>query len=231
MLLLLFSRSVVSDCLWPMGCRRQAFLSFAISWVCSNSCPLSWWCHPTISSSAGPFSSFPQSCPTSGSFPVSWLFTSDGQSIGASVSASVFPMNIQGWFPIGLTGLISLQSKDSQESSPKASVLQCSAFCMVQLSHPYMTIGKNIALTIRTFVLSYLMPLCKLFLLWEMTFLSLSGPPVNLFSFISWFQKLFLQKYGFQDSYLDLNCFYVVNNLTTIFLWLLPKVWPFWLVC
>ena len=79
--------------------------------VCSNSCPLSWWCHPTISSSVITFSSCPQSFPTSGSFPMSWLFASGGHSIGASASASVLPLNIQSWFPLGLTGLISLQSK------------------------------------------------------------------------------------------------------------------------
>ena len=79
--------------------------------VCSYSCPLSRWCHPTISPSVIPFSSALNLFPASGSFPVSQLFTSSGQSIGASASASVLPMNIQGWFPLGLTGLISLQSK------------------------------------------------------------------------------------------------------------------------
>ena len=79
--------------------------------ACSNSCPLSQWCHPTISSSAVPYSSCPQSFPASGYFPMSQLFTSGGQSIGASASASVLPMNIQDWFPLGLTGWISLQSK------------------------------------------------------------------------------------------------------------------------
>ena len=79
--------------------------------VCSNSCPLSRWCHPTISSSVVPFSSALNLFPASGSFSVSQLFASSGQSIGASASASVLPMNIQGWFPLGLTGLISLQSK------------------------------------------------------------------------------------------------------------------------
>ena len=82
-----------------------------VSGVCSNSCPLSRWCHPTISSSANPFSSCPQSFPASGSFPVNWLFISGGQSIGTSASASVLPMNIPHWFPWGLTGWISLQSK------------------------------------------------------------------------------------------------------------------------
>ena len=78
--------------------------------VGSGSCP-SRWCHPTISSTAACFFSCPQSSPASGSFPVSQLFTSGGQSIGASASASVLPMNIQGWFPLGLTSLISLLSK------------------------------------------------------------------------------------------------------------------------
>ena len=86
--------------------------------ACSNSCPLTWWCHPTISSSVVAFFSCLQSFPASGSFPRSQFFASGGQSTGASASASVFPMNIQGWFPLGWTGLISLQSKDSQESSP-----------------------------------------------------------------------------------------------------------------
>ena len=79
--------------------------------VYSNSCALSRWCHPTISSSVVPFSSCPQSFPTSGSFSMSWLFTSGGHSIGASSSASILPMNFQDWFPLGWTGLISLQFK------------------------------------------------------------------------------------------------------------------------
>ena len=80
-------------------------------WVCSNSCPLSQWHHPIITFSVAPFSSCPQSFPASGSFPMSQLFASGGQRIRASTSASVFPMSIQDWFPLGLTGLISLQSK------------------------------------------------------------------------------------------------------------------------
>ena len=79
--------------------------------ACSNSCSLSQWCHPTISSSVIPFSSCLQSFPASGSFPMSQFFASGGQSIGAWASASVLPMNIQDWFPLGLTNLISLQSK------------------------------------------------------------------------------------------------------------------------
>ena len=79
--------------------------------VCSNSCPLSWWCYLTILSSAALFSSYPQSFPASGSFPMIWLFASGGQIIGPSASTSVLPMDIQDWFPLELTGLISLQSK------------------------------------------------------------------------------------------------------------------------
>ena len=94
---------------WTAAC--QASLSFSIPRVCSNSCPLSQWCHPTISFSAVPFSSCPQPSRASGSFPMSWVFASGGQWIGVSTSASVLPINIQGWFPLGLTGLISLQAK------------------------------------------------------------------------------------------------------------------------
>ena len=100
----------MSDSLQPHGVRHTR-LPCPSPAICLNSCPSSQWCHPAISSSVGPFSSCPQSFPASGSFPMSWLFASSGQSIGASVSASVFPVNIQGWFPIGLTGLISLWSR------------------------------------------------------------------------------------------------------------------------
>ena len=104
-----------------------------------------------------PFSSCLQFFPASGSFPVSQFFTSGGQRIGVSASASVLPMNIQDWFPLGWTGLISLQSKGTlkgllQYHNSKASILWHSAFFIVQLSHPYMTTGKTIALTRRTFV-------------------------------------------------------------------------------
>ena len=79
--------------------------------VCSNSCPLSWWCYLTNSSSVIPFSSNLQSFPASGSFPMSQFFTLDGQTTGVSASASVFPVNTQDWFPLGMTGWISLQFK------------------------------------------------------------------------------------------------------------------------
>ena len=95
----------------PWTAAFQAFLSITNSQAYSNSCPLSWWCHPTISFSVVPFSSLLQSFPASGSFPVSQFFTSGGQSIGVPASASVLPMNIQDWFPLRCTGWISLQSK------------------------------------------------------------------------------------------------------------------------
>ena len=108
-LLVHFSRSVVSDSLRAHGpqhtrlpCRSPTL------GACSNSCPLSRWCYPTISSSVVPFSSCLQSFPATGSFPMSQLFVSGGQSIGTSASASVLPTNIQDWFPLGCTGLIPL---------------------------------------------------------------------------------------------------------------------------
>ena len=109
---LLFSHSAVFDSLWPHGLQHTRLPCPPLSpGVCSNSCPLSQWCHPTISSSVIPFSSCPQSFPASWSFPATQLFTSDGQSTGASTSASVLPMNIQDWFPLRLIGLISLLFK------------------------------------------------------------------------------------------------------------------------
>ena len=146
-------QSVMSNSVWPHGLQCIRLLCSSLSpGACSNSCPLSRWCHPTISFSVTPFSSCYQSLPASGSFPMSELFTSGGQSTGASASASVLPMNIQGSFPLGLTGLISLLSKGLksllQHHSSKALILQCSAFLIVQLLTLYMTTGKTIALTI-----------------------------------------------------------------------------------
>ena len=110
--LLLFSCSAISDSLQPHGLQHTRLPCPSPSpRACSNSCPSSWWCHSTILSSVAPFSSCLQSFPASGSFLMSWLFASGGQSIGASAAASVLPMNIQDWFPLELTGLISLKSK------------------------------------------------------------------------------------------------------------------------
>ena len=120
-----------------------------------NPCPLSRWCHPTISSSVIPFSSCPQSFPASGSFQMSQLFASGGQGIGGSASTSVLPMNTQDWSPLGWTGWISLQSKGLSRVFSNITVQKhqfFGTFFTVQLSHPYMTTGKTTALTRWAFV-------------------------------------------------------------------------------
>ena len=146
----------MSDSLWPHGQQYTRLLCPSPTpKSCSNSCPLSWWCHPTISSSVIPFSSCFQSFPASGSFLMSQFFTLGGQSIGVSALASVLPMNIQDWFPLGLTDLLGVQGTLKsllQHHSSKASIPRHSAFFMVQLSYPYTTTGKTIALTRQTFV-------------------------------------------------------------------------------
>ena len=107
-----FSCSVVSDSLQPHGLQHtRPPCPSPTPRAYSNSCPLSQWCHPTISSSVIPFSSHPQSFPASGSFQITQFFASGGQSFGASALASVLPMNIQDWFPLGWTGWISTLSK------------------------------------------------------------------------------------------------------------------------
>ena len=148
----------MSDSLWLHGLQQGRLPCPSPNpKVYSNSCPLSWWCHSTISSSVVPLSSRLQSFPASGSFQTSQFFTSGGQSIGVSASTSVLPMNIQEWFPLGWTWLDLLAVPGILKSllqyhSSKASVLQRSDFLIVQLSHPYMTTVKTIALTRQTFV-------------------------------------------------------------------------------
>ena len=151
------SVAVVSDSLWPHGLQHTRLPCPSPSpKVCSDSCPLSWWCFLTISSSAALFSFCLQSFPASGSFPVSWLFVSDGQSIGASVSATDFPMSIQGWFPLVLTGLISLLSMGLSKVFSSTTVWK-HQFSGAQPSlwsnsHMYVTTGTTVALTVQTFV-------------------------------------------------------------------------------
>ena len=147
-----FSRLNVSDFLRPHGLQHARLpWSSPTPTDCSNWCPLNRSCHPTISSSVIPFFSCLPSFPVSGSFSMSQFFVSGGQSIAVSTSASVLLMNIQDWFPWGLTSLISLYSKGLSSllhhHSSKASILWCSAFFMVQLSYPNMITRKTIALT------------------------------------------------------------------------------------
>ena len=142
----------MSDSLQPLGLQhaRPPYPSPTPS-VYSDSCPLSQWCHPTISSSVVPFSCL-QSFPASGSFQMSQFFASDGQSTGVAASTSVLPMNIQDCisFRTNWLDLLAVQGTLKsllQHHSSKASILRRSAFFMVQLSHPHMTTGKTIALT------------------------------------------------------------------------------------
>ena len=147
----------MSDCLQPHGLLHAKLpCPSPTPGAYSNLSPSSRWCHPTISPSVVPFSSCLRTLPASGSFPMSQFFASGGLSIGGEASASVLPMNIQNWLPLGWTGWSPCSLRDSQSLlhhlSSKASILQCSAFFLVQISCPYMTTGKTIALTRQTFV-------------------------------------------------------------------------------
>ena len=152
------SHSVVSDFLPPHESQHaRPPCPSPTPGIHPDSYPSSQWCHPAISSSVVPFSSCPQSHPASESFPMSQLFTWGGQSTGVSALASFLPKKSQGWSPLEWTWLDLLAVQGTlksllQHHSSKASILQCSAFFPVQLSHPYMTTGKTTALTRRTFV-------------------------------------------------------------------------------
>ena len=185
-----FSCSVVSDSLRPHGLQHTRVPCLSPTpRAYSNSCPLSQWCHPTISSSVIPFSSHLQPFPASGSFPMSQLFTSGGQSIGVLPSASILPMNIQDWFPLEWTGWISFQGTLKTllwHHSSKASILQRSAFFIVQLSHPYMITRKTIALARQTFVGKVISLLFNMLSRLVRTFL-----PRSKHLLISWLQSPF----------------------------------------
>ena len=146
----------MSNSLQPHGLQHTRLLCPSPApGACSNSCALSQWCHPTMSSSVVPFSSCPQSCPASGSTQMSHLFAWGGQRIGVSASASGFPMNTQDWSPLGWTGWISLQSKGLSRvfsnTTVQKSINSLALSFMVQLSHPYTTTGKTIY--IHTYIL------------------------------------------------------------------------------
>ena len=137
---MVFSHSVISDSLRPHGLQYTRLPCPSVSpRVCSNSCPLSQWCHPTMSSSVAALSSSFHSFPASGCFPMSRLFTPGGQSFGASTSASVLLMNIQGWFPLGLTGLIFLQSKGLSRVFSSTTVWKHQFFSISLLYGPTLT--------------------------------------------------------------------------------------------
>ena len=183
-----FSHSVMSNSLRPHELQHtRPPCPSPTPGVHTNSGPLSRWCHPSVSSSVVPFSSCPQSLPASESFPMSQLFAWGGQRIGVSALASVLPMNTQDWSPLGWTGWISLQSKELSRvfsNSSEASILWHSAFFTVQLSHPYMTTGKTIALTRWTFVGKVISLLFKMLSRLVITFF-----PRNKRLLISWLQS------------------------------------------
>ena len=164
----MFSNSVMIDFLEPYGLQHTRFPCPSLFLrICSYLYSLSQWCHLTISSSVIPFSSCPQSFPKSGSFPISQIFASGGQRIGATASASVLPMSIQGWFPeyswymnlvifnqglVGSHAVLRTLKSLLQYHSSKVSILWCSVFFRVYLSHPYMTTGKTMVLIMQIFV-------------------------------------------------------------------------------
>ena len=177
----------MSDSLWPRGLQHaRPPCPSPTPRVYSNSSPSSQWCHLTIIL-CRPLLLCLQSFPASGPFPVSRHFTSGGQSIRASAAASVLPMNIQDWFKINWFDLLAVQETLKsflQHHSSKASILQCSAFFTVQLSHPYMTTGKTIALTRWTFVDKVISLLFNMLSRLVITFL-----PRSKRLFISWLQS------------------------------------------
>jgi len=185
-----FSHSVVFYSLWPHGPQHtRPPCPSPTPRVHPNPCPFSQWCHPTVSSSVIPFSSCPQSFPASGSFPLSQLFASDGQSIGVSALTSVPPVNTQDWSPLRMDWLDLLAIQGTLQSflqhhSSKASILRRSAFFTVQLSHPYMTTGKTIALTTQTFVDKVMSLLFNILSRLVITFL-----PRSKHLLISWLQS------------------------------------------
>ena len=183
-----FNHSVMPDSLWSHELQHARLpCPSPTPGACSNSSPSSQGCHPTISSSAIPFSSCLQSW-ASRSSAMSQFFASGSQSIRASASASVLPVNIQDWFPLGLTGfLLAVQGTLKsllQHHSSKASIPQWLAFFMVQISHPHMTAGKTIALTRWTFVSKVMSLLFNMLSRFVIAFLPRSK---NLF--ISWLQS------------------------------------------
>ena len=183
------SCSVVRYSLWPQGLQHTRLpCPSPTPGACSNSCPLRWWCHPTILSSFFPFSSCLQSFPASGSLQMSQFFKSGGQSTGVSASTSVLPMNTQDWSPLGWTGWTSLPSKGLSRVFSNTTV-QKHPFFGTQLSllansHPYITTGKTIALTRYTFVGKVMSLLFNMLSRLVITFL-----PMSKCLLISWLQS------------------------------------------
>ena len=187
----------MSNSLWLHGLQHTRLPCPSLSpEVCSNSnsYPLSQWCHPTISFSTIPFFSFLQSFPTSGSFPMSWLFESGGQNIGASASASVLLINFQDWFPLWLTGLITLQSKGLSRVFSRTTVWNHQVFSsqpsLWSNSHIHMTTRKTIALTRQMMSLLFN----------TLSRLVIAFPPRSKHLLISWLQSPSSSGFGTQEN-------------------------------
>ena len=186
--LLSFSHSVIPNSLRTPGLQHTRLpCSSPSPRVCSNSCLLSWWCHPTISSSVIPFSC-PQSFPASGSFPMSWLFSLGGQSIRASASVSILPVNTQGWFPLWLTGLISSQFKGLSRVF-SSTIIQKHQFFRTQpslcsKSHIHTWLLEKSQLWLRSFISKVICLLFKMLSRLVITFLTRSKRLL-----ISWLQS------------------------------------------
>jgi len=201
-----FNCSVVSNSLWPHGLRHARLPCPSPSpRACSNSCPLCWWYHPTISSSVIPFSSCLPSFTGTGSFPMSQLFQSGGQSFGVWASASVLPMNIQDWFPLRWIGWISLQSKGPSRvfSNTKFKSSNSLAFFIVRVSHPYMTSGKTTSLIRRIFVRKVISLLFNMLSRLVIFFIHSSIPHWTQVACIPWLYLIML--------WWSLGCRYIFN--------------------
>ena len=201
--------------------------------VYSDSCPSSRWCHPAITSSVVPFSSCPQSLPASGSFPINQLFASGGQSIGVSALASVLPMNTQDWsisFRMDWLDLLAVQGTLKsllQHPSSKESIFRHSAFFTVQLSHPYMTTGKTIALTRWTFVDKVISLLFNMLSRLGITFL-----PRRKRLLISWLQSSSAVIWFFRGLLIHpgINLRLIpLNDTLSLYLYVVLAIWyPHW---
>ena len=201
--LLLFSHSVMFDSLRPHGLQQARLPCPSPSpRTCSKSCPLCWWCHPTISPSVVPFSSCLQSFPASRSFPISWLFPSGVFSISPSNEYSGLISSRMDWFDLfAVQGTL---KSLLQHHSSKASILSRSAFLMVQLSHPYITTGKHnyIALTRRTFVSKVMSWFFNTLSRFVIAFL-----PKSKQLLISWLQWIICSDFGAQYNKVS-HCFH-----------------------
>ena len=207
----------MSNSLWSHGLQHAGLPCLTLSpRICLNSCPLSWWCHQKVASSVAPFFSCPRSFPASGSFQMSQFFASGGQSIGASASASVLPMTIQGWFPLGLVGLISLLSKGLSKVFTSTTVQKNQSIgaqsSLWSNSHIHTWPLETIALTRQTFTCKAMSLLFNMLSRLVKAFLSRSKHPL-----ISWLQSPFAVT--LESKKINLSLFPLFPHLFAMKLW------------